>query len=241
MVEVLPFPAALQSPFSTSVRLVHSFDELLSTPFQADVNALCWQRKLDGDFSELLQHIESDTDIVILDEAPFQRMPLSAAGKIASQAMLADFTRLLNAGLQPTIECVNGYQRDDPDSPVQTDVFSFHVDSATTETDTWLCTYHGPCSEALLNTDAIPRIHVPETRARLLADYGGEDDADFVEWLADNCFDLHYVPRTGAKAYSFGLGNLWRISTQHPGAKVPPCVHRAPPTSPGERRLLLIS
>ena len=36
-----------------NVRLVASFDELLSTPFTAEVNALCWTRTLDGDFEFL--------------------------------------------------------------------------------------------------------------------------------------------------------------------------------------------
>ena len=59
--------------------------------------------------------------------------------------------------------------------------YSFHADSATVETDTYLCTYFGPSSEVVLNEEVRRRVDVPETRAELLQLYGGLDDADFVE------------------------------------------------------------
>ena len=82
---------------------------------------------------------------------------------------------------------------------------------------------------------------IPETRAELLRLHGGADDAAFAEFLRENCYDLHYAPAPGARPYSFGLGNLWRIATDWPGSPVPPCVHRAPAPLPGQSRLLLIS
>jgi hypothetical protein len=46
----------------------------------------------------------------------------------------------------------------------------------------------------------------------------------------------------GAQPFSFGLGHVWRIACEHPGSPVPPCIHRAPETAPGQPpRLLLIS
>ena len=72
--------------------------------------------------------------------------------------------------------------------------------------------------------------------------YGGADDAGFSAWLTERCYDLHYAARPGAQIFSFGFGNLWRIATQCPGSPVPPCIHRAPVTRPGQApRLLLIS
>jgi hypothetical protein len=125
---------------------------------------------------------------------------------------------------------------------VATDVFSWHVDSAPVEVDTWLCTYHGPSSEALPNEEARRKVDIPETRAELLRMFGGEDDEDFREYLAENCYDLHYAPVAGARPFSFGVGNLWRIATEWPGKIVPPCIHRAPETREGKGpRLLLIS
>jgi hypothetical protein len=69
-----------------------------------------------------------------------------------------------------------------------------------------------------------------------------DDDAEFREALREHCFDLHYLPMPKAQPYSFGVGNLWRIAVDWPGSLVPPCIHRAPETLPGEPpRLLLIS
>ena len=82
----------------------------------------------------------------------------------------------------------------------------------------------------------------PETRAELLRLFGGKDDADFREYLKENYYDLHWAPLPGAVPFSFGIGNLWRIAVDWPGSPVPPCIHRAPGTLPGEApRLLLIS
>jgi hypothetical protein len=80
------------------------------------------------------------------------------------------------------------------------------------------------------------------TRAELLSAFGGDDGPDFRAFLTDHCYDLHYAPAAGARPFSFGHGNLWRIATDYPGSPVPPCVHRAPDTQPGDPpRLLLIS
>ena len=80
------------------------------------------------------------------------------------------------------------------------------------------------------------------TRAELLRLYGGEGDAGFREFLAENFYDLHYATLPGAQPFSFGLGNLWRIAIEYLGCPVPPCIHRAPLTLPGMPvRLLLIS
>src|SRR5690606_30537968 len=99
----------------------------------------------------------------------------------------------------------------------------------------------GPSSEAVASGEVILRSDVPEIRAELLKRYGGEDDEGFTEYLAENFHDLHYALRPGAKPWSFGIGNLWRIACDYPGSPVPPCVHRAPDTIPGAPpRLLLI-
>lgn len=175
---------------------------------------------------------------------------LSEAGQRAVEIMLADQRALLDLGLLPELNVVNGYIEREQTGPMRTDVRSFHVDSATVEADTWLCTYHGACSKGLRNEEAIKRIEIPETRAALrefFAQEGGDvqDEEGFAEFLGDCCFDLHYVPAVGARPYSFGVGNLWRVGTQWPGAKVPACVHRAPEVAPSQRledvRLLLIS
>ncbi len=122
-----------------------------------------------------------------------------------------------------------------------TDVTSFHVDSAPVEVDTWLCTYHGTCSEGLRNEDALLKIDIPEIRTALLKEYGGADDASFAEFLHEHSYDSHYAPKPGATTYPFGTFALWRIATRWPLSPVPPCIHRAPENHPGSPRLLLIS
>lgn len=236
-----PFPL-FQLPDYRRIKQVQSFNELVSTPFADGVNALCWPRRLPGDFGEVLGHFVGSEAIMSLDDARLQALPVSAAGRVAIEILLADLQLLRDHDLDPALNCINGYPRDDSPGPVPTDVFSFHADSATTEADTYLCTYHGLASEGLRNEEARRRVDVPETRAELLKLYGGADDADFRVFLNENCYDLHYAPIPPAQPFSFGLGNLWRIAIDYPGCPVPPCVHRAPHTFLGQPpRLLLIS
>lgn len=224
-----------------SVRLVQSLDELLTTRFTDGVNALCLQRTLEGDFVEVADCLNVGIGITQLDEDDLLGLRLSAAGTRAVRAMLEDHRLLAEHGLQPELNCINDYPPIDPSVPLRTDVCSFHVDSATCEADTFLCTYLGTASEGLGIDQAVRHVDVPEMRSRLLAVYGGTDDADFVEWLNVHHYDLHFAPLPGAKPFTFGVGNLWRVATLHPGCGVPPCIHRAPDPEPGQKRLLLIS
>ena len=229
-------------PDYSRIKQVNSFQELVATPFARGVNALCWQRSLPGDFSEVVKHFVAGEAITTIADEELLALPLSAAGQTAVEILLED-QRLLRAhDLDPVLNCIHGYPRDENPGPVPTDVFSFHADSATVEADTWLCTYHGPTSEGLRNEEAQWRVDLPETRAELLKLFGGEDNDDFREYLNANCYDLHYAPVPQARPFSFGLGNLWRIALDYPGSPVPPCIHRAPATLPGQSpRLLLIS
>jgi len=230
-------------PHTSRVKQVASFRELVSTPFADGVNALCWPRTLSGDFGEVVAQLgPSDEPIVTLDEARLRDLAPGPAGRTAIEVLLADLQLLRDLGRDPVLNCIHGYPRDEQPGPVRTDVFSFHADSAPVEADTWLCTYHGPASEGLRNQEALRRVDVPATRAELLRLFGGRDDESFREFLSENCYDLHYAPVAGAQPFSFGMGHLWRIAIDWPGSPVPPCVHRAPETRPGDPpRLLLIA
>jgi len=225
------------------VRTINSFAELVAARWTDNgVNALCWPRALPGDFGEVVARLGAGEGIVTLGEARLRTLPLSAAGRAAADAMREDFRRLREHGLDPALNCIHGYPRDEADRALATDVFSFHADRAPFEADTWLCTYHGAPSEGLANEQARRRTEVPETRAVLLRLYGGAEGAGFEEFLRENCHDLHYVLVEGARPFAFGVGNLWRIACDWPGSPVPPCIHRAPDTRPGDPpRLLLIS
>lgn len=224
------------------IKVVKNFAELVSTPFSGGVNALCWERTFAGDFGEIVQRLGSDEGMTTLDGARLTALRLSEAGRIAADTMIEDLRLLGDLGLSPILDCIRSYPRDDDAGPVRTDVYSWHADSATVEADTWLCTYFGATSEALRNDEAQRRTDIADIRAELLKIFGGEDDAAFAEFLRENCYDLHYAAVPHARPIAFGTGNLWRIATEWPGSPVPPCIHRAPETLPGDPpRLLLIS
>ena len=223
------------------VRTVDSFAGLLATPFAAGVNALCWPRALPGDFDEIVRLLGPGEEIDNLDEARLLALPLSPAGQAARDVLLADLRLLRDHGLAPELNLIHAYRRDDPTATVPTDVCSFHADSSPIETSTWLCTYAGPASEGLANEEAQRKVDDPAIRAALRQEYGGADDDGFADFLHENCYDLHYAMRPGARPYGFGQFHLWRIAVDWPGSPVPPCVHRAPEQQPGEKRLLLIS
>lgn len=227
---------------SQRIRIVASFEELVTRPFSGDVNALCWRRRLPGDFQEVVDRLGAPDGITSLADDDIGSLALSPAGAVARDVLLADQALLRRHGLVPSLDCIAGYARADPHGPVATDVYSFHVDSAPVPADTYLCTYCGRSTEGLLNEDGERRVDIAQTRARLLENYGGIDDDAFAVHLAEHCYDLHYLPRTNARPYSFGCHNLWRIAIAYPGCPVAPCIHRAPPPEVGDpARLLLIS
>lgn len=235
----MPFSLPLDYP---RIRFVASFDELVHTPFVDGVNALCWRRDaLPGDFGEVLRLLAPAAGITAVNEEQLRLLPLSPAGRAAVEILLQDQRSLQEHGLDPILECVNSYPPVEDPGALRTDVCSFHVDTATAEADTYLCTYHGASSEGLRHEDAWRHVDVPETRARLLRLFGGEDGEAFREYLEERFYDLHYAALPGAVPYSFGVGHLWRIAIDYPGCPVPPCVHRAPDPVAGEPRLLLIS
>jgi hypothetical protein len=225
------------------VKVVDSFEALVSTPLRDGVNALCWPRQLAGDFGEVVAQLGAGKGITTIDDERLLALDLSDAGKQARNVILEDLALLRSRELSPVLDCINGYLHEEESSgPMATHVQSFHADSATVEADTYLCTYHGLSSEGLRNDEAQRRVDIAETRTELLRHYGGTDDAGFLDYLNEHYFDLHYAPLPQAQPWSFGQGNLWRIACEYPGSPVPPCIHRAPDTLPGQSpRLLLIS
>lgn len=237
----VPAPLPASAAARARVRVVASFAELLAASFAGGINALCWPRTLAGDFGAVVSALGPGEEIDRLDEARLAALTLGPAGQLARDALLADLRLLRDHGLAPELNCIHAYPRDDADATVPTDVYSFHADRAPVEAATWLCTYFGAASEGLANEEATRKVDDPAIRRELLREYGGADDADFSEYLRDQCYDLHYAAKPGAQPYDFGHFHLWRIAVAWPGSPVPPCVHRAPAQRPGESRLLLIS
>ena len=220
------------------IKIVSSFQELVETPLGEGINALCWRRALSGDFVEIARHLDVGEGMVSLGEECLRELSGSVAGRQAIEILIED-QRLLRAhGLAPELNCIGGYPRDDGAGPVPVDVYSFHMDSAPVETDTYLCSYNATSSEGLRNDEAWRCVDIPETRAALLELFGGEDGYEFREYLRECCYDLHYEAAEGARPFSFGVGHLWRIAVEYPGNPVPGCIHRAP-VDRGPRLLLI--
>lgn len=227
------------------IKVVSSFDELMASTFGPEINAICWQRTLTGDFDELAASLSGEDEIISLDEDLLNnlRPKLSAMGRMATDSLLEDRRLLLAHGLSPNLECVQRYQRDELSQTIPTDVYSFHADRATVATDTFLCSYNEAATEGLRNDMAQRHIDIPTVHAELLKLFQQEEETgDFITYLRENCYDLHYAETAKAASFSFGIGNLWRIAVEYLGCPVPPCLHRAPKTMPGRPpRLLLIS
>jgi len=225
------------SYIKNQIQYVANFHDLVSTPFHADVNALCWKRELKGDFAEIIKKIKLNGNITTIEEEELREIDLSKEGQLAREILLNDLNLLKAHSAAPVLNVINYYDKDD--SFFSTDVYSFHVDRSPIPTSTFLCTYYGAPSEILPNADGIQKILIPEIRAELKKQYGGAEEG-FEEFLTENFYDLHYQAKQNAQIINLGLGNLWRLAVDHPESKVQPCLHRAPKEKPGEARLLLI-
>lgn len=219
--------------------IVSSFSELVSADFQGNMNAVCWYRKLDADFQEIVEKLslkENITEIFIDD---LMELDLSEKGNYARQIIISDMQMLSGFGAAPSLNLLKSYDRDEDYDFISTDVYSYHVDRSPVATDTFLCTYFGAASDFLPNDQCIQKILIPEIREKLRTFCKG-DDEEFEAFLKENYFDLHYMPKTEATPVNLGNGHLWRLAVDHPDQKVLPCVHRAPREREGEYRLLLI-
>lgn len=224
---------------ANQIQFVTNFHELVTTPFHGGINAICWTRKLIGDFSEITNKIELNENILAINEAELSELQLSEQGQLARKILLNDFKLLEAHGASPILNIIQYYERDDAHPFFPTDVYSFHVDRSPVPTDTFLCTYCGESSELLPNSQAIQKVLVPEIRDELKKLYGGPDEG-FESFLSEHFFDLHYLPKPNAQPIRLGLCNMWRLAVDHPKSKVLPCVHRAPTEKNEQNRLLMI-
>ncbi|MBB5637614.1 hypothetical protein HDE68_003529 [Pedobacter cryoconitis] len=221
------------------IHCVPNFQDLVSTPFNGEMNAICWTRKLIGDFSEIVKKVALNGNITEVEQEELRELQLSEQGQFAREILLNDLKVLKAHGASPVLNVISYYDRDDSYPLFPTDVYSFHVDRSPIPTDTFLCTYYGDSSEILPNSQGTQKILIPEIRVELEKLYDGADE-DFESFLSENFFDLHYQAKPDARPISLGLGHLWRLAVDHPGSQVPPCLHRAPKEESGQNRLLLI-
>ena len=222
-----------------SIKQVANFEELIITDFSNSTNAICWERTLEGDFSEIVNKLTYIDNTIQIDEEQLTQLLLSPKGQIARKTLIEDFQQLKAIGASPELNVLKYYERDEDFIVFPTDVYSFHVDRSTISAATYLCTYFGDSSEIVANTDAVQKILLPEIRSELLSIYNGPLE-EFDTFLIENFYDLHYQANQNAKIIQLGIGNLWKLAVDHPKMKVEPCIHRAPEEKSGQKRLLLI-
>lgn len=221
------------------IHCVTGFQELVSTLFHGQMNAICWTRELIGDFSEIVQKVAFNENMVELDPEELRELELSEQGNLAREILLHDLNVLKTHGAAPILNLIKHYERDDHFPFFPTDVYSFHADRSPIPVDTFLCTYSGASSELIPNAQAQQKVLIPEIRNELKKRYGGSD-AGFEAFLSEYFFDLHYQMKPTAIPINLGLGYLWKLAVDHPESQVPPCIHRAPIEKTGETRLMLI-
>lgn len=221
------------------VKSVDTFQSLANADFSGQINAICLQRKLDGDFAEIVSKLTLREAITEVPVATLRSLDLSQNGDLARRVIENDLKLLTDIGASPSLNLLKNYERDEELDFFSTDVYSFHVDRSDIATDTFLCTYYGPASDILPNEDATQKILVPRIRELLKDLHDGPDD-EFEDFLKEYYFDLHYQPLPNANAINLGNGHLWKLAIDHPHQQVLPCIHRAPAENKNEYRLLLI-
>jgi hypothetical protein len=221
------------------IHYVTNFQDLVSTPFSGEMNAICWTRQLTGDFSEIVKKVALSGNITEIGQEELSELQLSDQGQFARDLLLNDLKLLKAHGASPILNVITHYDRDETYPFFPTDVYSFHVDRSPIATDTFLCTYYGAPTEILPNSQGQKKVLIPEIYDELKKLYHGAHEG-FESFLQEHFFDLHYEAKPNARPISLGLGHLWRLAVDHPESQVPPCVHRAPKEKFGQNRLLMI-
>lgn len=220
------------------IRFVNNFQELISTQFYGNTNAICWSRQLTGNFSEIVDKLELSENMAIITKVELCELQLSEEGNLAREILLNDIQLLEIQGASPLLNLIKSYNRDVAYPFFPIDVYSFHVDQSPVPTNTFLCTYYGEPSEILPNALAEQKVLIPEIRDELKKLYIGDDES-FKSFLSEHFFDLHYQAKPDAIPINLGVGHLWKLAVDYPQSNALPCIHRAPNEN-GQKRLLLI-
>lgn len=221
------------------VEVVSSFSELVNTSFHRTMNAICWNRNLNGDFEEIVSKLQLKENITEVSIEDLLALELSEEGMLAREIILNDLQLLADFGASPSLNLLKSYERDEDFDFISTDVYSFHVDRSPIGTNTFLCTYYGAASDIISNDQVTQKILIPEIREKLKELHDGPEK-ELEDFFKENFFDLHYEAKPDAVPINLGIGKLWRLAVDHPLQEVLPCVHRAPVENDGEYRLLLI-
>ena len=73
---------------SSQIHYVTNFQDLISTPFHGEINAICWTRKLTGDFSEIVKKVKLNGNITVLEQEELIALQLGEKGQLAREILL---------------------------------------------------------------------------------------------------------------------------------------------------------
>lgn len=142
---------------NTIIQNVSSFEKLMAAPFQGQINAISWIRKLEGDFEEIINALECDENRSTVHPQKLMQMHLTEQGQLAPAIILNDLKMLEEQRAAPTLNVIHNYERDENYPFFPTDVYSFHVDRSPLPTSTILCTCFGASSDLIPNDQAFKK------------------------------------------------------------------------------------
>lgn len=122
---------------NNQVGVVSTFAELVNTDFQGNMNALCWNRSLEGDFEEIVSKLQLKENITEVSVDDLLALQLSEKGSAARDIILSDLQLLTDFGASASLNLLKYYERDDEFDFISTDVYSWHVDRSPVGTDTF--------------------------------------------------------------------------------------------------------
>lgn len=73
------------------IHCVTNFQDLVFTPFNGKVNAICWVRQLTGDFSEIVKKVSPTGNITVIEQEELRELRLSEEGQLARDMILPYF------------------------------------------------------------------------------------------------------------------------------------------------------
>mgnify|MGYP000704448707 FL=1 len=88
------------------IQYVTNFQELVSSPFHGENNAMCWTRNLIGDFSEIVRKVKLKENITVLELKELSKLQLSEQGNLAREFLINDFKLLEAHGASPTLNLI---------------------------------------------------------------------------------------------------------------------------------------
>src|SRR4051812_36382930 len=88
------------------IHYVTNFLDLVSTPFNGIINAICWTRTLTGDFSEIVKKVKLSGNITAIEQEDLRELQLSEQGQLAREILLNDWKVLKAHGASPILNVI---------------------------------------------------------------------------------------------------------------------------------------